>query len=105
MHGVVVSASQHMETIRAFTVKECLLRWYLNVEAVKYTVCVVGPLKLRICIEVMLYSQVLHEVVWIPKVPHLDVQVVSTRQVWLVCILNELCTRDRVDNLREWIIS
>ena len=62
VHCVVISTCQDVQAIRIFTRKACLLGRHLDIEAVENAISIVSSLKLCVCIEIMLYSQVLHEV-------------------------------------------
>lgn len=78
MHCVVVPASQDIHVVRVFAVFTRPVRRHLQVKAVEDTLSIVGSLQLYVWVQIVLHSQILYEVLRLPQIPHLNVEVVAT---------------------------
>lgn len=101
VHCIVVAACQNIHVIGVLAVLPCTLWRYLQIELIKDTLRVVCLLELHIGVKVMLHSQILHEVLRFPKIPHFDIQIIATRQQWWPRMLNEASACNWVNYL--WV--
>ena len=99
MHCIVVPTREDIHVIRVLAVLPRSLRRHLQIEAIKDALTVVCLLQLHVGVKVMLDPQILHKVLRLAKIPHLDIQVVATSQQGRPWMLDEARTCNRVDNL------
>ena len=103
MHLIVVSTCEYIHLIGVLTVLAGLKWRHLQIEKIEHTQVIVRLLQMDVLMEVVMYAQVLDEVLWFAQVPHLHIQVVSARQQRWARMLDKACARDRIHDLREHV--